>query len=174
MNLPIGKITQLRLYLTAIEAYDLIQTDDKNILFIDVRTQAELAFVGVPTMIDANIPYEVIEDWNQWDDKGKTFKMSVNQNFVKAFEKRISDKCLNKQSIVILICRSGYRSASATDLLTNIGYKNVYNLIDGFEGDTASSGSKKGQRVINGWKNSNLPWSIQLDKTKMYFDVSSN
>ena len=168
MNLPIGKTTQLRLYLTAIEAYDLIKKDHKNTLFIDVRTQAELTFVGAPMMIDANIPYEVIEDWNQWDDKGKTFKMSVNPDFVRAFEKRLLDKGLNKQSTVILMCRSGYRSASAADLLAKIGYKNVYNLIDGFEGDIASSGPKKGQRVVNGWKNSDLPWSTQLDKAKMY------
>jgi rhodanese-related sulfurtransferase len=172
MNLPIGKTTQLRLYLTAIEAYDLIKKDNQNTLFIDVRTQAELAFVGAPLMIDANIPYEIIEDWNQWDDKGKTFKMSVNQDFIRAFEKRILDKGLNKQSTVILMCRSGYRSASAVNLLANLGYKNVYNLIDGFEGDTASSGPKKGQRVINGWKNSDLPWATQLDKAKMYITHS--
>jgi len=168
MNLPIGKTTQLRLYLTAIEAYDLITKNQENTLFIDVRTQAELTFVGAPMMIDANIPYEVIQNWNQWDDKGKTFQMSVNQDFVRAFEKRILDKGLNRQSTIILMCRSGYRSASAADLLANIGYTKVYNLIDGFEGDTAISGSKKGQRVINGWKNSDLPWSTQLDKAKMY------
>ena len=168
MNLPIGKTTQLRLYLTAIEAYDFITKAEEKTLFIDVRTQAELTFVGAPIMIDANIPYEVIEDWNQWDEKGKTFKMSVNKNFVTAFEKLILDKGLNKQSSVILMCRSGYRSASAADLLANIGYTKVYNLIDGFEGDTISSGPKKGQRVVNGWKNSDLPWSIQLDKAKMY------
>jgi len=166
MDLPIGKTTELGIYLTAIEAYDLIKKEENNILFIDVRTQAEIAFVGIPTVVDANIPYEVIEDWNQWDEKGKTFKMTVNDNFVSAVEKRIKAKGLNKQSPVILMCRSGYRSADAANLLAKAGYKNVFNLVDGFEGDKAESG--KGQRVVNGWKNSDLPWSDELDKAKMY------
>jgi len=64
------------------------------------------------------------------------------------------------------MCRSGYRSADAANLLAKAGYKNVFNLVDGFEGDKAESG--KGQRVVNGWKNSDLPWSDELDKAKMY------
>jgi rhodanese-related sulfurtransferase len=163
MDLPLGKTTELGLYLTAIEAYELIKKEGNNILFLDVRTQAEVAFVGIPTVVDANIPYEVIEDWSQWDGKN-FFKMTVNDNFVTAVEKRIKAKGLNKQSPVILMCRSGYRSADAANLLAKAGYKNVFNLVDGFEGDKAESG----KRVVNGWKNSNLPWSDELDKAKMY------
>jgi len=168
MDLPIGKITELGLYLTAIEAYDFIKKEKNPLLFIDVRTQAELAFVGIPTMIDTNIPYEVINDWTQWDEKGNFFKMTINQNFVTEVENWVNKKGLNKQNPIILMCRSGYRSARGADLLAKAGYKTVYNLIDGFEGDTATSGSKKGQRVVNGWKNSDLPWFNNLDKAKMY------
>jgi hypothetical protein len=42
-------------------------------------------------------------------------------------------------------------------------------VVDGFEGDMAKDGPKAGQRVLNGWKNAGLPWSYQLDKSKMYF-----
>ncbi len=164
MNLPLGKITELGLYLTATEAYELIKKEANNILFIDVRTQAEIAFVGIPTMADANIPYEIIEDWHQWDDKGKGFKMTVNDNFVNDVEQRVKEKGLNKQSPIILMCRSGYRSASGANLLAKAGYKKVYNLIDGFEGDKAASG----RRVVNGWKNNDLPWTDMLEKSKMY------
>jgi rhodanese-related sulfurtransferase len=66
------------------------------------------------------------------------------------------------------MCRSGSRSASATNLLSENGYKNVYTVTDGYEGDKAKSGDMKGQRVVNGWKNSGLPWSYKLDKSKMY------
>ncbi|RKZ89477.1 MAG: sulfurtransferase [Candidatus Parabeggiatoa sp. nov. 1] len=169
MDLPNGKKTERGLYLTAKEASALIQKEATNLLFIDVRTQAEIAFVGVPTVIDANIPYELIEDWQQWDDKGKNFKMTVNDRFVSAVEDRLHQKGLNKQIPVILMCRSGYRSASAANLLTKAGYQNVYSLVDGFEGDKATTGHQQGQRVVNGWKNSQLRWTDELDKAKMYF-----
>ena len=166
--LPKGKQTKLGLYVTATEAFALLKQAQEKSLFIDVRTQAEIAFVGVPTVIDANIPYEVILDWNQWDEKEKFFKMSANDNFVNAVETCLLAKGLNKESPIFLMCRSGFRSASATNLLANAGYTKVYHLTDGFEGDKAPSGSQQGQRVINGWKNSNLPWTDQLDKQKMY------
>jgi len=168
MDLPNGKKTELGLYLTAVEAYEFIKKAGSNFLFIDVRTQAEIAFVGVPTVIDANVPYEVITDWNQWDEKEKIFKMTVNDHFVNAVESRLMEKNLDKQSPIIFMCRSGFRSASAVNLLAKSGYKNVYHLIDGFEGDKALNGPKQGQRVVDGWKNSDLPWTDQLEKAKMY------
>jgi rhodanese-related sulfurtransferase len=67
-----------------------------------------------------------------------------------------------------LICRSGDRSAAAANLLAEAGLKNVYSVVDGFEGDLATQGPKAGQRVVNGWKNAGLPWSYNLDKEKMY------
>jgi hypothetical protein len=42
-------------------------------------------------------------------------------------------------------------------------------VVDGFEGDTAKDGPNKGKRAVNGWKNSGLPWSYQLDKEKVHF-----
>ena len=44
---------------------------------------------------------------------------------------------------------------SAAEFLTNHGYKNCYNLIEGFEGPHDSDGHR-GQ--MNGWKFDNLPW----------------
>ena len=45
----------------------------------------------------------------------------------------------------------------------------MYSVAEGVEGDTAKDGAKAGQRVVNGWKNANLPWTYKLDKAKMYF-----
>ena len=41
-------------------------------------------------------------------------------------------------------------------------------MVDGFEGDTVKDGEKKNWRLVNGWKNSGLPWSYALNKAKMY------
>ena len=70
---------------------------------------------------------------------------------------------------MILICRSGDRSARAADLLAKAGYRRVYSITEGFEGDAAKDGAKVGQRTVNGWKNAGLPWSYKLDRAKMYF-----
>ena len=87
----------------------------------------------------------------------------------KAAMSRLKAKGLTKADRVILICRSGDRSARAADLLANAGYTQVYSITDGFEGDAAKDGPQAGQRIVNGWKNAGLPWTYKLEKQKMYF-----
>ena len=56
--------------------------------------------------------------------------MEKNDNFLK----EISDLGLSKDSTLIFICRSGARSRSAAEFLTNHGYKHCFNFCEGFEG----------------------------------------
>ena len=98
------------------------------------------------------------------------FTMTPNPNFVEAATQRLQQKGLNKNDKVFVMCRSGGRSAKAADALTAAGFTQVYSIIDGYEGDTVQSGDQKGKRTLNGWKNSNLPWSFALNKNKMYLD----
>jgi rhodanese-related sulfurtransferase len=72
---------------------------------------------------------------------------------------------------LLLMCRSGNRSASAVNLLAKAGYKNVYNIYDGFEGDKVQDEASyfNGQRMVNGWKNSGNPWTYKGDQSLMYF-----
>ena len=156
-------------YITAKEAYTSVKYEARDILFIDVRTRAETEFVGMTSMIDANIPY-MVQDVDSWNEKKMKFNMEPNSNFAIVFDDAIKAKNLNKDSKIIVMCRSGSRSAKAANLLDKLGYKNVYSVVDGFEGDKAKSGPNKGHRVVNGWKNSDLPWSYKLAKNKMYFE----
>lgn len=165
------KQTPQGLYLTATEAYDFIQTNSKDVVFIDVRTRAEVDFLGMPTLADANIPYMLSGDWGEWDDKKKTFKLAPNSSFLPSVEKLLAARGLDKESKIVVMCRSGSRSAKAANLLAEAGYNNVYSITDGFEGDKAKEGPHKGQRVVNGWKNANLPWTYKLDKGKMYWEM---
>lgn len=167
-KLPKKKQTTLGLYLSAKEAHDVLQKDGKNVLFVDVRSRAEVAFLGMPSMADANIPYMKLSEWYAWDNKKNNFKMELNDEFLTQIEDRLALKELNKDSKIVFICRSGSRSASAANLLAKAGYKNVYSVIEGYEGDKAKSGPEKGQRVVNGWKNEGLPWSYKLLASKMY------
>ena len=63
-----------------------------------------------------------------------------------------------------MTCRSGGRSALAVNALAKAGFTNVYNIIDGFEGDkVAEEGSLYlGKRMKNGWKNSGLAVDVRL------------
>ncbi len=169
-SLPGKKHTELKLYLTATEAHQFVNENNKDILFLDIRTRSEINFLGMPSNADANIPYFMPESWSEWNDKKKSFKLSPNSNFLTAVEERLQQKGLNKDSKIILICRSGSRSAKAANLMHKAGYSNVYTVVDGYEGDKSKATESKGQRVVNGWKNSGLPWSYKLDKEKMYFD----
>lgn len=168
-NLPKKKQTPQGLYITAKQAYqDRISSSDSS-LFIDVRTRAEVEFVGMTDMVDFNIPY-MTHDNESWNTKKKHFKSEPNSNFSIAIEDAIKKKSLNKDSKIIVMCRSGSRSAKAANLLSQLGYKNVYSVVDGFEGDKAKFGASKGHRTVNGWKNAGLPWSYKLTVAKMYFE----
>jgi hypothetical protein len=51
----------------------------------------------------------------------------------------------------------------ATNILAKVGFKSVYNIIDGIEGDIVNDASVfSGQRMKNGWKNSGLPWTYDI------------
>lgn len=163
-DIPKEKQTKLGKYLTAREAHEALQIDRTRTLFVDTRTRAEVAFLGLPSEVDANVPYVDVSEFWEWDDKMGRFKMEPNQNFGRAVESLLQAKGLSKSDRVILMCRSGDRSARAANLLADLGYTNVWTIIDGFEGDL----SKDGRRDVNGWKNAGLPWTYKLEKAKMY------
>ncbi len=167
-SVPEIKRTTLGLYLTAEEAYEMVHSRPDSVLFLDVRSLGEVAFVGMPPAADANVPYMLQSEWNEWDDSRHTFKLAVNADFAQGVAKRLAAKGLQRTDPVVLMCRSGDRSAKAADLLAQLGYTKVYSVVDGFEGDLAKDGPNKGQRVVNGWKNAHLPWSYALDRDKMY------
>lgn len=168
-SVPAAKQTISKNYLTAKEAAALKQSQGGKALLIDVRTAAEVEYVGTADMVDANISY-MIDDYSTWDDKKSRFMMSPNSGFLTRVSDALAKAGLDKTSNVIVICRSGDRSARAADLLSNAGYTNVYSVVDGFEGDIAKDGDNKGKRMVNGWKNAGLPWSYNMNKNKMYIE----
>lgn len=167
-KLPQHKVTRAGLYYTPAQASAVMAAEGDKTLFLDLRTQFEVAFIGMPTQADANVPYALLADPLRFDDKSGNFAYELNAGFTMHVAKRLAAKGLSKDDRIILICRSGDRSARAADLLHAAGYAKVYSIPEGFEGDTARDGDKKGQRVVNGWKNAGMPWSYKLEKAKMY------
>ncbi|MCK6395830.1 rhodanese-like domain-containing protein [Zoogloea sp.] len=168
--LPDYKRSRLQLYMSPREALEIIGKEPTRTLFLDVRTRAEAMYVGMPTVADALVPYvEHQELMTDWDERRHMYQLEPNSDFIQEAEIRLKEKSLTKADRVILICRSGDRSARAADLLANAGFTRVYSITEGFEGDSAKDGPKAGQRIVNGWKNAGLPWTYKLEKAKMYF-----
>lgn len=163
-NVPAKKVTALKLYVHPQQAFELMSgAEAKKTLFVDVRTPQEAMFVGMAAVADVNIPYLVMPELPEFDAAKKSYKLVPNSAFAATVQERLAAKGLGKDDRVILICRSGDRSAAAANLLAKAGFTNVYSVLEGFEGDL----NKEGRRLVNGWKNDGLPWSYDLAREKL-------
>lgn len=160
--LPDSKKTKLGLYLTPKDAAAAIEADD-SIVFLDVRDPVEIEFIGHPSSMDANIPSKItqLSDFNA--KKGR-YNQAVNKDFVAQVDALMAKNGFEKDKPIFLICRSGSRSATAANLLAEQGYTQVYNLVEGFEGDK----NKEGVRAVNGWRNAGLPWTYKIPEEAAY------
>ena len=161
--------TSWGLYLSAKETYDLkTGPNGQNILLVDVRDPVEIMFTGFTDVVDINIPFLLVNRF-EWNDKRSIFTMTQNPNFEAGISKALKDRKLTKDSSVILMCRSGgERGAPSAKALEGKGYTKVYVVVDGFEGGTVKDGERKNWRLLNGWKNSGLPWSYRINGKKIY------
>ena len=139
------KQTRLGLYVTAAEAAQLLKAHP-DILLLDVRTRAEMMFVGMPTVAAKNIPFVDFGSY-AYDEKKKTYKLDANPAFASEVEKLVAAKGGSKSTTLILMCRSGTRSAKAANELAKLGYANVYTMVDGFEGDKDSRRPAHAERL---------------------------
>lgn len=150
-----GKQTALGLYLTAKEAYEKWKKNPDKIKVLDVRTLEEYGFVGHAEMA-WNIPIANIS--RKWDKVKNRFVIVPNVQFVdqvKSWAKPGEE--------ILIMCRSGGRSAIACNLLAGAGFTKTTNIIDGFEGDLVDDPESlfQGKRMKNGWKNSGVPWTYE-------------
>jgi rhodanese-related sulfurtransferase len=167
-KVPESKRTPLGLYLTSKEAYDMKKEKGHAVFFVDVRSKAEAVFLGMPTVADALLPLEEFNGESApWNDKGNAYSSDMNLDFVPQMDALLKSKGLDKHATIVLMCRSGSRSALATGLLAKYGYDHIYSVIDGYEGDVVKEGPQAGQRAVNGWRNAGLPWSYKLELNKM-------
>lgn len=160
------KQTPFDLYLTAAEAYNLKKTLGNKAYLVDIRTPGEVMFVGMAEDVDIHVPFE-LADYSRWDPKKQQYAMKANPDFISELQSQLNKENLDKNTSIILMCRSGSRSAKAARILYGLDYKQVHTVIDGFEGDTAKTGEQKGQRVVNGWKNAGLPWGYRARKEQL-------
>ena len=104
---------------------------------VNVRTAEERKFVGL-------VPGTLHVAWMTG------MAMTKNRHFLRELENKV-----NKYAVVLLLCRSGKRSAAAAEAAAAAGFKNVFNVLEGFKGD---HNEFQQRRSIGGWLHSDLPW----------------
>jgi rhodanese-related sulfurtransferase len=156
VSIPERKQTVLGLYVTAKEAYEQWRAAPERVMLVDVRTPEEWLFVGHPPMA-WKIP--VVTQSYEWDAEKQQFPMRLLADFVVRVQ-----KAAHPDDTLLVMCRSGGRSAMAVNLLAQAGFTQVYNIIDGVEGDTVKDPGSvfAGHRLVNGWKNSLCPWTCKV------------
>ena len=121
--------------LTPEEAWLLLKLRSDACL-VDVRSEAERELVGaIPGARE--VEFMRYPDWEE------------NPDFIAQVRREVAT-----QALVLLICRSGQRSHRAAELLRQAGYRQVYNVLEGFEG----AKDAQGRRTLNGWRQRGLPW----------------
>ena len=126
-NLPQGKQTALGLYVTAREAYEKWKADPGKVKIIDVRTPEEYLFVGHPTMA-WKIPVAI--QIYEWDAETEEVPHEAARGFCLSLS-----EVAKPDDTLMLMCRSGGRSAIAVNMLAQAGFRHAYNIVDGMEGD---------------------------------------
>lgn len=156
------------LAITPEQTWQLVQERGSEILFVDVRDPVEIMFIGFTDAVDANIPFKLV-DRTQFDDEKGRFAMATNPNFEAEIEQALAAKGLDNDALIITMCRSGSsRGKPSADYLLERGFSNVNYIDHGFQGAAASEGSMRGLRVVNGWQNAGLPWSMNMNPDKIY------
>lgn len=116
---------------------------------VDVRTQAEWSFVGLPDLSGVAAPLLCIE-WQMFPGG------QANGQFVELLDDALKAKGCGRDAPVFFICRSGARSASAAAAMRAAGYTRCFNVGEGFEGDRDENGRRG---TVAGWKVAGLPWT---------------
>jgi rhodanese-related sulfurtransferase len=117
---------------------------DKDAVLIDVRTDAEWNFVGLPDL--AGLAKQVVLiPWQIYPS------MQLNTDFAE----HLQEAGLTPAQKLFFICRSGARSQSAGQAAQAAGFTHAFNVADGFEGPVDGAGHRGSAA---GWKAAGLPW----------------
>jgi rhodanese-related sulfurtransferase len=118
------------------QAWALVQGG--HAVLVDVRSAEERKFVG-------QVPGSLAVPW------ATGTALTRNPRFVRELEAKV-----RKDEVVLLLCRSGKRSALAAEAATKAGFSHVFNVLEGFEGEI-NGVQQRG--TADGWRFRGLPWT---------------
>jgi rhodanese-related sulfurtransferase len=133
--------------ISALDAWrDLAATADATL--IDVRTAAEWAFVGLPTLATIG-KAPLLVAWNEFPSGAQL------PDFAGRLKAALAEAEVGLDAPLYFLCRSGARSRSAAIVATAAGYRHAYNIEQGFEG---ALDADKHRATPGSWKAEGLPW----------------
>ena len=103
---------------------------------VDVRTRPEWEFVG-------HVEGAPLIEWRAYGAG------SLNPQFLEQLAGEF-----DREHAILFLCRSAARSHSAAEVATRAGFKNAFNVLEGFEGGLDA----EGHRGSTGWRAAGLPW----------------
>lgn len=132
------------------ECWDSLKKSKQAVL-IDVRTEAEWAFVGIPDLSEIGHEMHCIE-WQGYP------QMTPNPQFADLVLEALDTATVSE---IFFLCRSGARSLKAAHAVHETFHRRgqpvrCVNVAEGFEGDLSSLKHRGG---LNGWKARGLPWA---------------
>lgn len=130
--------------ITPTEAWDRLASD-ANAKLIDVRTQAEWVYVGIPDLASLD-KKPILVSWQVFPT------MTKNE----AFAQQLQSQGVQPGDTLLFLCRSGVRSVAAAELMTQLGYGAAFNIVEGFEGPLDPT---RHRGTGAGWKVAGLPWA---------------
>jgi rhodanese-related sulfurtransferase len=125
------------------QVWEALRQDPKAQL-VDVRTDAEWNFVGLPDLSAAGKQVVPIQ-WQVYPTMQRTA----------GFIDQLREAGFTPEHHIYFICRSGQRSYAAAQAAQGAGFPHAYNVADGFEGAVDAEGHRG---VASGWKAEGLPW----------------
>ena len=123
--------------LLPVEAQTILQKLP-NAKLVDVRSRAELAFVG-------RVPGSIEIEWKSYPS------MLPNPKFLEQLKQQVP-----ADAVVMFLCRSGGRSHDTAVAATQAGYRDAFNVLEGFEGERDAGGHRN---TVGGWRARGLPWT---------------
>lgn len=116
------------------EAHELMKAGAK---LVDVRTKPEVLYVG-------RVPGAATVEWQTYPGN------RPNPEFIGELAAVAS-----KDTPLMFLCRSGARSHAAAEAAMRAGWKETYNVLEGFEGDKDAQDHRG---AVGGWRKAGLPW----------------
>jgi len=117
------------------EAHELMKAGAR---LVDVRTKPELLYVG-------RVPGALTIEWQTYPGN------RPNPEFIGELA-----AVTKKDEPLMFICRSGARSHGAAEAAMRAGWRETYNVLEGFEGD---KDAQEHRNTVGGWRKAGLPWN---------------
>lgn len=117
-------------------------------VLIDVRSAAEWAFVGVPSLVSIG-KEPLMMAWNDFATGERV------PDFSGRLKTALTAAGVDTDAPLYFLCRSGNRSRHAAIAATAAGYSRAYNIDIGFEG---ALDADRHRATPGSWKAEGLPW----------------